>query len=311
MVSILREFRLRRSMLEPVHWPDAGDRLSGLFDWIQSQPEVLSIMEEINKSVELKNNFDISEKKIQASTAEEVAGVGFSIISMCKKGLQPHRLASEFNVYPVTRPKEGIYSEQSMAAELFSRFINPALGYMELELEKIEEPSTDDLLKARRSSEKYPLEITQSLNKFLSENPDKQRNAFIMMQFGETDAHNSIMKGIRKVLTQYGIKAFRADEKDYHDDLFPNVLTYIYGCDFGIAVFERLQDENFNPNVSLEMGYMRALKKRVCLLKDKTLKTLQADLGGILYKQFDTQDAEGTIPDVLEKWLRDREIITG
>jgi len=120
----------------------------------------------------------------------------------------------------------------------------------------------------------------------------------------------SAEKAIRSCLTKYGINGLRADDKHYHDDLFPNVLTYLWGSIIGIAVFERLETEDFNPNVSLEVGYMRALGKHICLLKDKTLPTLQTDLIGKLYTPFDPQDPEGSIPESLEKWLRDKEIIT-
>ena len=86
-------------------------------------------------------------------------------------------------------------------------------------------------------------------------------------------------------------------------------MTYIYGCGFGVAVFERIEAEEFNPNVSLEVGYMLALKKPVCLLKDKTLKTLHTDLVGKLYKEFDPQNPGKTIPDRISQWLLDKEII--
>ena len=81
------------------------------------------------------------------------------------------------------------------------------------------------------------------------------------------------------------------------------------GCGFGVAVFERIEAEQFNPNVSLEVGYMRALSKEVCLLKDKTLTTLQTDLLGKLYRQFDPQDPERTIPNELSRWLSDKGIL--
>jgi hypothetical protein len=55
---------------------------------------------------------------------------------------------------------------------------------------------------------------------------------------------------------------------------------------------------------------MRALKKPVCLLKDKTIKALQTDLLGKLYKSFDPQDPANSIPIELEKWLRDKDVIT-
>jgi hypothetical protein len=42
----------------------------------------------------------------------------------------------------------------------------------------------------------------------------------------------------------------RADGKEYNPDLFWNVLTYVYGCGFGIAVFERIEAEKFNLSPS-------------------------------------------------------------
>jgi nucleoside 2-deoxyribosyltransferase len=102
----------------------------------------------------------------------------------------------------------------------------------------------------------------------------------------------------------------RADDKEYHDDLFANIQTYIHGCGFGIAVIERIEKDEFNPNVALEIGYMLALKKPVCILKDKTVPVLQADLIGRLYKQFDPQDVSKTIPDQLTKWLLDKGFIS-
>lgn len=154
-----------------------------------------------------------------------------------------------------------------------------------------------------------PIEIKESLERFKHDYPDPTKVAFIMMEFGKTKAHDEIVETIRKVLDSHGISGIKADDKQYHDDLFPNVMTYLYGCGFGIAVFERIEAEEFNPNVSLEVGYMFALKKPVCLLKDKTLKTLHTDLVGKLYKPFDPQDPIKTIPDEITQWLSDKGII--
>jgi nucleoside 2-deoxyribosyltransferase len=76
-----------------------------------------------------------------------------------------------------------------------------------------------------------------------------------------------------------------------------------------VAVFERIEADEFNPNVSFEVGYMKALNKPVCLLKDKTMRTLPTDLLGELYKSFDPQDPHGSIPGELEKWLKDKEMV--
>jgi len=154
-----------------------------------------------------------------------------------------------------------------------------------------------------------PVEIQQSLREFRLDYPDPNKVAFVMMKFGTTPAHGSIVRGINDALTPHGISAVRADDKEYHPDLYFNILTYLYGCSFGIAVFERLQAEDINPNVSLEVGYILALGKHVCFLKDKTQAKLQTDLAGKLYRMFDPQDSVTSIPPVLTKWMTEKRII--
>jgi hypothetical protein len=154
-----------------------------------------------------------------------------------------------------------------------------------------------------------PPEISESIERFRKDHPDPSRVAFVMMRFGQTPAHAKIIAGIKDALIPSGIAAVRADEKEYHPDLFQNIQTYMYGCGFGIAVFERLEEESFNPNVSLEVGYMMALSKPVCLLKDKTLRTLHADLIGKLYRVFDPQEPTNSITVELSKWLKDKGLI--
>ena len=151
-----------------------------------------------------------------------------------------------------------------------------------------------------------PPAIQESLNRFKVDYPPIRKTAFVMMRFGTTAAHTAIVNTIREALNPLSIVALRADDKQYHDDLFDNVLTYVYGCDFGIAVFERIEAEEFNPNVSLEIGYLLALNKPVCLLKDKTLKTLHTDLMGKLYRTFDPLDPHETIPRELGRWVKDK-----
>jgi len=82
----------------------------------------------------------------------------------------------------------------------------------------------------------------------------------------------------------------------------------MHGCGFGIAIFDRISEEYFNPNVSLEVGYMLGLGKRVLLLKDQSLRSIHTDLVGRLYTAFDTQDPASSIGKAIGKWLRDRNI---
>ena len=154
-----------------------------------------------------------------------------------------------------------------------------------------------------------PPAISESLSNFRVDHTNADKTAFIMMQFRDTKQHTAISEAIKNSLGKHRISGVRADDKEYHDDLFPNVLTYMHGCGFGIAVFERIEEEAFNPNVSLEIGYMLALGKPVCFLKDRTLKSLNADLIGRLYREFDSYEPDASIPPRLDKWLRDRNLV--
>jgi len=158
------------------------------------------------------------------------------------------------------------------------------------------------------TDESYPIEIQESLKKFKTDFPDQKKVAFIMMQFGETKEHINILKSLRKTLAEIGLAGVRADDKTYHDDKYDNILTYLHGCGFGIAVFETITDQSFNPNVSLEAGYLMGLHKPICLLKEKSLKTLPSDLVGKLYKEFSIEQCDISINNVLRNWLSDKNI---
>lgn len=149
----------------------------------------------------------------------------------------------------------------------------------------------------------------QPFTKRLKSDYPKQTIAFIIMQFKNTPVHKNIFDIIKIELEKYGIKALRADQKIYSDDLFTNILTYMHTAKFGIALYDRITEDEFNPNVSLEVGYMLGLEKNVCILKDSSLKTLHSDLAGRIYQPIDIFNLEESLPSVLNKWLLDKELI--
>lgn len=166
-------------------------------------------------------------------------------------------------------------------------------------------PSTTDESDNVARVEEDPLYIHDSLRRFREDYPDPATVAFILMQFRDTKAHEEIVQAIKDGLAVHGITGVRADYKEYHEDLFPNVVTYMHGCGMGIVVFEQIEAQSFNPNVALELGYMYAMRKPLCLLKDKDLTALHSDLVGKLYREFDSYDPAGTIPPRLSRWLTD------
>ena len=152
-------------------------------------------------------------------------------------------------------------------------------------------------------------ELKPFLERFWEEHQEPKKCGFLMMKFGDTKPHFAIVDTIKTACAKYGIETLRADDRPYSDDLLSNIRTYMHGCNFGIAVYERVVADDFNPNVSLEVGYMMALGKPVLFLKDTTLRFLHTDLVGRLYETFDVQSPQETIPPVLEKWLKDKSII--
>lgn len=308
-MSIADDFEHRRSLLNNLARNEAGHRLTGMYEWLISEDTTKDIIKSLEEDTNAEKLLEDASRgnPPKAATPEDIAGVGFLLFKRIQGGADIWDLSYEYGI----EPQYSTSSAQDHVDYVVERFIDPALDYIAHKLQTLEGEATDNLLAASQDVRvtSYPVEIYQSLGRFLTDHPDVRRNAFIMMQFGSTKSHSSIVKAIRDTLLSYGITAHRADDKEYHDDLFGNVLTYLHGCSFGIAVFERLETDDFNPNVSLEVGYMRAQGKSICLLKDMTLKTMQTDLIGKLYKAFDPQDPVSSIPEELEKWLRDKDIV--
>jgi hypothetical protein len=150
-----------------------------------------------------------------------------------------------------------------------------------------------------------PDEIATSVEKFRADYPDRSKVGFLMMKFSTERPYADIADAVRQTLAAHDLHCLRADDREYHPDLYWNVMTYIYGSSFGIAVFDRVDAEVVNPNIAFEVGYLMALGLPVCLLKDKSIARLHTDLMGKLYRAFDPHDAGPTIRDAVGRWLSD------
>jgi len=127
-----------------------------------------------------------------------------------------------------------------------------------------------------------------------------------MMRFAQGGQYQTIFKTLKREADRYAINLLRADDQSYASDLWENVRLYMTACGLGIAVFEQLQVQEFNPNISLELGYMLALQGRsVLLLKEKALTNLPSDIAGKLYQEFDSANLEVSIRAAMRRWLRD------
>ena len=170
-------------------------------------------------------------------------------------------------------------------------------------------PDTPAVLPISTLAHSHPPEIALSIDRLRTKFPDPKKMGFLIMRFAAEKAYRRIVDTIQKTASEYDLQIVRADENEFHADLWGNVRTHLHGCGFAIAVYERIQTDEPNANIGLEVGYLMSMNKPVLLLKDKTLPTLQADLAGKLYKTFDPHAPERTIPRQLIKWLQDNGIV--
>jgi hypothetical protein len=147
------------------------------------------------------------------------------------------------------------------------------------------------------------MHLEPQLRAFLVDHPDPDKNIFIMMRFIGTQQFTDLHRAITTTLAAHGLHGVRADDREYHPDLWSNVETYMLGCRYGIATFEDFEVRDHNPNVALELGFMRARHKRCLILKERTLPSVPTDVVGALYKAFNKFDIEPTVKAQVERWI--------
>ncbi len=141
------------------------------------------------------------------------------------------------------------------------------------------------------------------LREFLRDHPNPDQNVFVMMRFLTSQQLDHVHAAIRDTLGARGFHAVRADDRDYTGELWSNIEVYMTCCRFGIAVFEDIERRDFNPNVSLELGYMLGRRKRCLILKEQRLPDLPADVVHRLYKPFDMFSVNASVSREVARWV--------
>ena len=146
--------------------------------------------------------------------------------------------------------------------------------------------------------------LKEPIKRFLEIYPF-EKNVFIMMRYYDNvDIFKNIEKDIKDSLIKIGLVGHLARDRTYVRNLYDNIKVYMACCQFGIAVFEEIKDANFNPNISIELGFMEAWGREVLLLKEEKLNRLHTDIVGELYEVFN-QDRVKTIRNPIKKWVMD------
>lgn len=156
--------------------------------------------------------------------------------------------------------------------------------------------------------------IREKAKKLLEKSP-YDKNVFIMMPLGpyleKKEPYVTLVKEIKSALKKEGYTGWLSTDMKLDDDLWNNVAAYLESCKYGIGIFNRrkkergdeiVEEEYFNPNVSLEIGFMLARGKKVLLLKDKSLTKMPSDLVGKLYQELDLERPR-KVKTIIRKWI--------
>jgi hypothetical protein len=133
---------------------------------------------------------------------------------------------------------------------------------------------------------------------------DENKNVFIIMRYGPEIPFAEISNTIKETLERYGLKAVLARDVVFHMQLWSNIRFCMEHSRYAIAVFERIAQPEYNPNVSLELGFMLALRRHCLILKEQSLQILHTDIIGQMYTSFDSHRVSETVGHAIETWLQ-------
>lgn len=130
-----------------------------------------------------------------------------------------------------------------------------------------------------------------------------ETNVFVMMRYRDEKNYKAIEDSIRTAIKSNGLNPYMAKDRSFVSQLWENIKIYMDNCKYGIAVFEDIDEREFNPNVSIELGYMFGKSKECLILKEKRMPKLPTDICGYIYKDFDIFDVELSITRQIGNWV--------
>ena len=154
-----------------------------------------------------------------------------------------------------------------------------------------------------------PPELLGPLGAFLAAHPF-DRNVFGMTRFpdeqddADPDPIAHAITTARSVCADHGLEFHLASDRMIVDDLWANVAAHMWACRYGIGFFEDRRARGINYNLTIEVGGMLVMGRRLALLRDRSIERLPTDLVGKIYKSVDLDDP-GATEETIHVWLRD------
>jgi hypothetical protein len=139
-------------------------------------------------------------------------------------------------------------------------------------------------------------------------NQQYEKSVFLMTKYPvANDANNNGLVNVIETVTQAvqecNFIPLIASQRQYHPILWDNVELHLLGCAKGLAILEDKYRPELNPNVALEVGWMRGMGKTVFVLVEEKFVHRRADWEGFLVSTFKWNEPESTIKPAIKKWL--------
>lgn len=271
MSNLLDNYRDRRSFLDNITYDEAKTRLIGFYDWLLSEPEIMKMIDGLNKSVDLDKiieGCDYSHGP-KVSTPDEITTLGFFFLDKIKSGIEAYNLSDQYGIH-------SIYDSgnlQSDFEELMDKYIDPAFDFIERKMEEIQDK--------------------ENTNNIASTAPHQSNAIFIVHGHDE-----GFKREVQLLISRTGLDDVVLHEKpDKGRTLIDKLIEEGQGAAYVIALLspdDKLLDgtPRARQNVILEIGYFLGMlgKSKVRLLKKGDIE-IPSDLQGILYTEFDNTGA--------------------
>ncbi len=169
MGLLSEELERRRRLVNELRYNDTTPRLFGLLQWFREQPPIMRIINDVKIQVDVGDLLRHCNRRSPppVKTPEDQAAVGIYLIEQCAGGRSIDELTYSLGIAPT----HDTNSRQAWTDEAVSRFIVPALDFIEDHLREVESAaSVEEFVKIRIDwlgsttfSDRFP-ETAQSLD---------------------------------------------------------------------------------------------------------------------------------------------------
>jgi hypothetical protein len=111
---------------------------------------------------------------------------------------------------------------------------------------------------------------------------------------------------VESSISDCGFEPLLANQTSVHANLWENVECHMLTCSHGVAIVESKFKSDLNPNVAMEWGWMRAMRKPVLWLIEKDANAVPVDVAGLIRARFDWLNPQADIPTLIKNYFQEQ-----